>query len=201
MQIETVCERPASQSTGGGSPSARVSDGATPSRERELGLDWLRVIAFALLILYHSGMAYVSWGWLIKDAQRSPALESGMLFLNRWRLPLLFLISGAGVSFSLRRRSLTQFAGERLRRLLVPLVFAMFVVIPPQIYFERLYQGAHLSYGEFYPSVFQLVFYPAGSLSQIRSFAICVMITRVPDSIFSAVATSSGSLARNISCR
>ena len=89
-------------------------------QQREYGLDWLRVFAFGLLILYHSGMAYVSWPWSVKDAERSQALEMGMLFLNRWRLPLLFLISGAGVYFSLRRRSFGQFAGERLRRLLLP---------------------------------------------------------------------------------
>jgi glucan biosynthesis protein C len=88
-----------------------------------------------------------------------------MLFVNRWRLPLLFLISGAGSFFSLRRRSWAQFAGERLRRLLIPLVFAIFVIVPPQIYFERLYRGARLSYAQFYPSVFELVPYPKGSLS------------------------------------
>jgi glucan biosynthesis protein C len=61
-------------------------------------------------------MAYISWPWTVKDTQHSQMLEMVMLFLNRWRLPLIFLISGAGVSFSLRRRSLRQFAGERLRR-------------------------------------------------------------------------------------
>ncbi len=145
-------------------------NGSSPPRdgqqqEREHGLDWLRVFAFGLLILYHSGMAYVSWPWCLKDAQRSQALEMAMLFVNRWRLPLLFLISGAGVSFSLRRRTFGEFAGERLRRLALPLVFAMFVIVPPQIYFERLTHGARLSYAEFYPSVFRLVWYPLGSLS------------------------------------
>jgi surface polysaccharide O-acyltransferase-like enzyme len=118
---------------------------------REHGLDWLRVVAFGLLILYHSGMAYVSWPWTVKDTQRSQALEMVMLFLNRWRLPLIFLISGAGVSFSLRRRSLRQFAGERLHRLALPFVFAMLVIVPPQTYFVSLTRGARLSYAEFYP--------------------------------------------------
>jgi len=93
--------------------------------QREHGLDWLRVFAFGLLILYHSGMAYVSWPWTVKDTQHSQALEMVMLFFNRWRLPLIFLIAGAGVAFSLRRRSLGQFAGERLRRLALP--FALMI--------------------------------------------------------------------------
>jgi hypothetical protein len=133
---------------------------------REHGLDALRVFAFAILILYHSGMGFVSWGWHVKNPETSPALEHVMIFFNRWRLPLLFFISGAGVAFSLRRRSFSQFAGERTARLLLPLVFGMFVIVPPQIYFERLTQQASFgSYWGFYPTVFELVSYPAGSLS------------------------------------
>jgi glucans biosynthesis protein C len=133
--------------------------------EREYGLDWLRVFAFTILILYHTGMMFVRWDFHIKNAEHSQALEYIMLFANRWRLPLLFLISGAAVFFSLRRRGYGEFARERLRRLLVPVVFAMFVVVPPQIYFERLYRGATFSYAEWYPSVFQMQPYPQGSFS------------------------------------
>src|SRR4051794_7561170 len=89
--------------------------------EREYGLDWLRVIAFAILIFYHCGMMFVSWGWHIRNEETSRTLELVMLFFNRWRLPLLFFISGAGVSFSLRRRGFGEFAGERTVRLLLPL--------------------------------------------------------------------------------
>ena len=95
----------------------------TPSLDREYGLDWLRVFAFTVLIFYHSGMAYVTWDWHLKNPEQSKTLEFFMLLCNRWRLPLLFMISGAGVFFSLRRRSFGEFAGERLRRLLLPLVF------------------------------------------------------------------------------
>lgn len=132
---------------------------------REYGLDWLRVFAFTVLILYHTGMLFVSWDWHIKNAERSTALEWVMLLANRWRLPLLFFISGAAVFFSLRKRSYGEFARERLRRLLIPVAFAMFVVIPPQIYFERLYRGASFPYWEWYPTVFEMRPYPQGSFS------------------------------------
>jgi surface polysaccharide O-acyltransferase-like enzyme len=134
-----------------GAPSGE----AVLAPQREYGLDWLRVCAFGLLILYHSGMAYVSWPWTVKDPQHSQLLETIMLFPNRWRLPLIFLISGAGVAFSLRRRSLGQFAGERLRRLLIPFVFAMLVVLPPQSYIVWITYGSTLSFTEFYPRLFQ----------------------------------------------
>ncbi|MBL8217492.1 MAG: acyltransferase family protein [Bryobacterales bacterium] len=132
---------------------------------REHGLDWLRIIAFTLLIFYHCGMFFVSWPWHVKNNELSTALEWPMLFLNRWRLPLLFFISGAGVAFSLRRRGFGEFARERLRRLGIPLLFGIFVVVPPQIYYERLQQGAAFDYATFYATVFQFQPYPKGSFS------------------------------------
>src|ERR1017187_7868117 len=105
-------------------------------RGREYGLDWLRCFAFVILIGYHTGMYFVSWPWSVKNPESSEWLTWVMIFFNRWRLPLLFFISGAGVGFSLRRRTSGQFVRERLRRLLIPLAFGIFVICPPQTYIE-----------------------------------------------------------------
>ncbi|HWO21224.1 MAG TPA: acyltransferase family protein [Kofleriaceae bacterium] len=136
---------------------------ASAAASREHGLDALRVFAFALLILYHAGMGYVPWGWHVKNPETSTALAYVMVFFSQWRLPLLFFISGAAVAFALRRRTLAQLAGDRVVRLLVPLVFGVLVVVPPQIYFERLTQGVRYeSYLAFYRTVFDFVPYPEG---------------------------------------
>ncbi len=136
------------------------------SNNRDYGLDWLRVIGFAILIFYHTGMFFVPWDWHVKNHELSEGLTWIMMFFNRWRLPLLFFISGCGVCFALNRRQLSQFAGERLRRLLIPLIFGMLVIVPPQIYFERIADGAAFaSYAEFYPTVFRFIPFPEGSFS------------------------------------
>jgi len=131
---------------------------------RRYDLDWLRVLAFGLLIFYHCGMGYVAeWGFHVKNPQTSEGFQYWMLFMNRWRMALLFLISGAGVWFALGRRSGGQFAGERFKRLFIPLVFGMLFIVPPQIYFERLVQGVPIeNYGRFQLAVFELVPYPLG---------------------------------------
>ncbi|MFQ5473727.1 MAG: acyltransferase family protein [Dehalococcoidia bacterium] len=135
------------------------------SRERRHDLDWLRVGAFALLILFHVGRAFVPWSWHINDDATSQALTYSMFFLHQWRLPLLFMISGAAVWFSLGRRGARGFARERLIRLGIPLIFGMLVIVPPQVYYERLFQGVeYSSILEFYPSIFQGA-YPDGNLS------------------------------------
>ena len=134
--------------------------------ERRYDMDWLRVIAFGLLIFYHVGMFFVPWSWHIKNNIEYEWLKYPMIFLNRWRMPLLFIISGMGTYFSLGKRSGGQFAGERIRRLFLPLVFGMLVVVPPQVYIERLAQGQFFgSYFDFWPSQAFIGKYPTGNLS------------------------------------
>jgi len=134
--------------------------------KRDYSLDWLRVIAFGLLILYHAGMPFTGWGWHIDNAETSEWLRAPMYFVNRWRLPLLFFVSGAGTAFALGRRGAGEFLRERAARLLVPLVFAMFVIVPPQIYWERLDRGQFSgSYWQWYPNVLAFRPYPQGDFS------------------------------------
>jgi glucan biosynthesis protein C len=122
---------------------------------RRYDLDWLRVLAFALLIFYHTGLIFVGWKFHVMSPVSSPALELPMEFLNQWRMPLLFVISGVGVTFALSRRTAGQFATERLQRLLLPLIFGMCVVVVPQVYYQRLSEGTHYtSLLDFYPHYF-----------------------------------------------
>lgn len=114
----------------------------TPPSNRRHDLDWIRVGAFMLLILYHVGMFYVPWDWHVNSPQPVEWLEPVMQLTSPWRLTLLFLVSGAATRFltdSFYRRgpaAPARLAGSRLLRLLVPLVFAMFVIVPPQAYYE-----------------------------------------------------------------
>ena len=104
-------------------------------------LDWLRIIAFFVLIFYHVGMYYVSWDWHVKSPFASSAIEPLMLMSSPWRLGLLFLISGVASSFMLGKLSAPRFMRERSWRLLVPLLFGMAVIVPPQPFFEVVEKG------------------------------------------------------------
>jgi hypothetical protein len=126
--------------------------GALALSGRRYDLDWLRVLAFGLLILYHCGMYYVAdWGWHIKSAQPSVFLQNLMLLANPWRMSLLFLVSGAALYFACRKIGSLALVRLRNRRLLLPLLFGMAVIVPPQLYVELVTgDGARFSYGEFY---------------------------------------------------
>ncbi len=104
---------------------------------RLIELDWLRVLAFGLLILYHVGMLYAEgWGWHYKSTYSSKFLTNIMLWSNQWRMSLLFLISGAALSFLLASHSHWLFFRRRVPLLLLPLVFGMLVIVVPQVYVE-----------------------------------------------------------------
>ena len=118
---------------------------------RRVDLDWVRICAFGLLILYHCGMFYVPWAWHVKSPHPLPALEPVMVLTNPWRLPLLFLVSGAATRFMADKMSAGALLGKRMGRLLPPLVFGMLVVVPPQTFMQvtvSLHQS--LSVGDFY---------------------------------------------------
>lgn len=108
--------------------------------ERRHDLDWVRVCAFGLLVLYHVGMYYVSWDWHVKSPHAGETLEPFMLLSGPWRLSLLFLVSGAASAFLLTKMP-KGFLGSRSWRLLLPLIFGMLVIVPPQSYYEILDSG------------------------------------------------------------
>src|SRR5688572_24200126 len=135
--------------------------------ERYDFLDWLRVIAIFVLLFFHTGMIFVGWGWHIENADVITALERPMDIAHRLRMPLLFVIAGAGMWFALRSRSASQVLGERSLRLLLPLVVGMFVIVAPQVYMERVFRGDWQGgYAEFFfERVLRLEPYPAGDFS------------------------------------
>lgn len=121
--------------------------------QRRHDIDALRVIAFSLLILYHSAMVYVAdWDFHIKSAYQVEWLQYPMIALNRWRMPLLFMISGVALGLAGIEGRRWRFAGSRSLRLLVPLAFGMLVVVPPQTYFQVMAQFGYTgSFAQFYP--------------------------------------------------
>jgi hypothetical protein len=120
---------------------------------RRYDLDWLRIIAFGLLILYHVGMFYVTWGWHVKSNYASPVAEPLMRMVNPWRLALLFFISGVAIRFATdKAESIAKLARSRLARLGLPVLFGLYVWVMPQAYYQVRQSG------EFTGSI--LAFYP-----------------------------------------
>jgi glucan biosynthesis protein C len=141
-------------------------DTTTPSTRYEF-LDWLRVIAIFVLLFFHTGMLFVGWGWHIQNSETIPVLQWPMDLAHRLRMPLLFVIAGAGMWFALQRRSGAAVVRERTLRLLLPAIIGMFLIVPPQVFIERIahgqWSGGYLDFMT--QRVFQFRPYPAGDFS------------------------------------
>lgn len=159
---------------------------------RQYYIDWIRVLAFGILIFFHTGMFFVHWGWHVKNNELTEVLEIPMEWLHLWRLPLLFFISGVGVSFAMKSKTAGAFIAERSKRLLIPLLFGVLVIVPPQVYFERLqrhqFEG---SYWDFYPKIFEFQAYPDGNSSWHHLWFIAYLW------VFSVIATPLFVLLKN----
>ena len=119
------------------------SDHAPP---RLYYLDWLRVLAMVGIFFFHNARFYDAVGgdWHVKNASTNLGASFLVAFMSQWIMPLFFLIAGAGTYYALKSRRVRQFVQERTLRLLIPLIFGMFVIVVPQAYFEAVSHGVQL---------------------------------------------------------
>lgn len=145
-----------------------------PSSPRRHDVDNLRSLAVLLLVPFHTARLFDGAPWHMKDAAAPHAAASVLLrAIELWQMPLLFLLAGMSAAYALDARSRVAFLRERAARLLLPLAFGILVLVPPQVWAERvtpqapLRQSAPVFQGgfvEFLPEAF-LCCYPAANFS------------------------------------
>jgi peptidoglycan/LPS O-acetylase OafA/YrhL len=117
-------------------------------------IDWLRVLAVMLLFPFHTLRVYDTVvDFYVKGSELSMAASYVIGFISRWHMPLLFLLAGMSTFFALKKRSGGEYARERVTRLLVPFVFGVLVLIPPQTWIGAKYNSGYTgSYWEYLTS-------------------------------------------------
>ena len=132
---------------------------------RRHDIDALRIIAFTILILYHvSGVYQVDSDFHIVSSYRNEWLDYVRIAFNRWRMPLLFAISGIAIGLSFPGKDPVRFALLRTWRLLLPLVFGMLFIVSVQAYCEGVSKGMLVpGYGQFMLRYLQVRPWPAGT--------------------------------------
>ena len=116
---------------------------------RRYDIDWLRVIAIGLLLIYHVAIGFQSWGVMIGFITNDmpwASLWIPMSMLNIWRIPFLFFVSGMGIYFSMQHRTWKQLMQERTIRILLPYIFGMFCIFPISVLIWQYYYNWELNY-------------------------------------------------------
>lgn len=145
----------------------------TPRSGRRHDIDALRVIATLALIVFHTARAFDTEPWHVKNDQLTLGMDILVTFMSVWHMPLFFTLAGMSAYFSLRKRHVGDYVNERVTRLLIPFSFGILLIIPPQVYVERInsammwrqspidFSGSYL---EFFPQFFRGI-YPEGNFS------------------------------------
>jgi len=109
------------------------------------------------VFLFHCGRFFDTEGWHVKSARTSEAASVFTLIIAvQWLMPLFFVLSGIGAYHALAVQNWRRYLVSRVKRLAVPLVFGVFVLIAPyQVYLERVSHGQFAgSFWSFYPHYF-----------------------------------------------
>ena len=116
---------------------------------RRYDIDWLRVFALGLLIIYHISIVFQPWAYFIYFPQSEKPIESIWLvmgLINIWRIPLLFVISGMGVYLAMRSRNWKELIKDRTKRILLPLIFGSLIIVPIHVYIYQAFTGLGSAY-------------------------------------------------------
>jgi len=151
-------------------PGIRDGAGGAPSpaatAPRKVELDWLRLGTILTVFLFHTGRFFDPMDWHVKNPVAHSWLGAPELFFVVWGMPLLFVISGGAVGYSLRSRSVGQYLRERVFRVLVPLAVGIFTHVMWQVYLERLSHGQFRgSFLEFVPRYFDGLYGQGGNFA------------------------------------
>lgn len=105
-------------------------------------LDWLRVIAIGVLMLYHTAMVYVpDWGFHYKNPLESDHIKSLMLLTSPWRMGLLWLVSGIALAYMCNSHNVLKLVVKRTNQILLPLLIGVLFIVPLQLFAQMKQAG------------------------------------------------------------
>lgn len=97
--------------------------------------------------MFHVGLYFAPGHWIVKSPQEAAWAAWPLAAIVPWRLTVLFAVSGyASAAMIQRHAGLGAFLAERSKRLLIPLLFGMLVIIPPQDWVRLEVDGIDHSY-------------------------------------------------------
>lgn len=123
--------------------------------ERKYFIDNLRNMTILLLFPVHTFMIWNNFGsrfyiWLGENK----ILSTLIVLVNPWFMPLLFVLAGISARYALQKRTEKQFIVERIKKLFIPFMFGLAVLVPIQAFYARKffdnYSGGILEHWKYF---------------------------------------------------
>jgi hypothetical protein len=128
---------------------------STPKRRGEL--DAMGMLVVVGLVFFHSAMFFYHGEFYFKADVISSAADLLTGFGGMWGMPLMFVVAGMAIWYSLRKRTLGEFVRERIKRLVVPFVMGMLLLVPPIVYASlKIDPSYHENYAQFFRRFFEV---------------------------------------------
>lgn len=103
-------------------------------------IDNLRNLTILLLFPVHTFMIWNDFGSRFYIWQgENRILSTLIVFVNPWFMPLLFVLAGVSARYALQKRTVKEFIGQRIHKLLVPFLGGMIFLVPFQTLYARKY--------------------------------------------------------------
>ena len=118
---------------------------------RKYYIDNVRILCVLLLFPFHSAYIFNNLNERFYiNGTPSEVLTAVNLCVYPWWMTGLFVLAGISAMYALKKRSAKQFLIERVKRLLIPLIVAIVIIIPPQTYiadvFHKGYTGGYFEH-------------------------------------------------------
>lgn len=109
--------------------------------QRRYDLDWLRVVGLSAVFLYHCVSIFLIWPWLVSENEAASTLVFPFFFFLLWMMPLLFIVSGRALYYSLQKSEIKKFLKKRIYRLIIPFLFGILFLSSIIVYLQRISEG------------------------------------------------------------
>lgn len=109
---------------------------------RRYEIDWIRNISILMLFVYHTCAIFCIFGdFYIVSSEKNILANLLIMLMFVWYMPMLFFLAGASTYYSSKKRTFGEYIIERVKKLFIPLVFGILILVPPQTYLARLWRG------------------------------------------------------------
>lgn len=103
-------------------------------------IDNLRNLTILLLFPVHTFMIWNNFGSRFYIWQgESKILSTLIVLVNPWFMPILFVLAGMSARYALQKRTTKEFIMQRIRKLLIPFVSGLILLVPFQTLYARKY--------------------------------------------------------------